>query len=350
MAADVTLLVAGQAWDSWTSYELEADYLTPADGWSVTARNPNSLQLALLRTGLPVILQVAGQPILRGLLERVESSLSRDGGHEITLSGRDLAAPLVDCSPGVTWSFKNLPLSAVAQMALSELGVAATVLAAPEALVPRRSIKAEPGETYWEVLERYAKKARLGLWMSPLGVLTIGRPTYTSAPVGIVKHSTVKALRGGNNILSARYTEDLSGQRSPVTVVGQGAGGAAWPSASQITGAYIDADLTSRGLLRPILIDDGEVSSIPEAIARARWEVSYRAFQARQLEVEVAGHLCKAVPPTAWAPDQMVGVQDDLHGIVGVWWLRAVRMTRDRDGGTRTALTLHPPLLYLPAA
>lgn len=345
MPGDVRLIVGGQAWASWTSYDLDADYLTPADGWRVTARNPGSAQLAAVRPGTVVQVLIDSTPILMGTLERVESERTVGVGHVISLSGRDLAGALTDCSPGTSWTLRNMSLAAVARQALSELGVAATVVAAAEAQVPRKIIKAEPGESYWDCLERYAHKARLGLWMDPLGVLNIGRPNYLAAPVAEVVHAVAPGTAGGTNVLSCQYVDDISGRRSPVTTVGQSAGGGLFAAAATVTGVAIDATL---GLVRPVLVDDGDVASVTEAVARGRWEVSRRQFEGRSLTVEVQGHLAK--PGVPWSPGQMVAVRDEVHGIVGSWWLRSRQMSRSQQSGTRTTLQLHPPNLYLPAA
>lgn len=344
MPGEIRLLVAGQAWASWTSYDIDGDYLTPADGWTVSARNPDALQLATLLLGSPVQVLVDTTPILSGTLERIESSRTRDGGHVISLSGRDLAAPLVDSTPGTSWALPNLSLAAAAQKILTELAVPAVVLAAPEAQVPRKIIRPESGESYFDLLVRYAKKLRLGVWMDPVGILHLDRPDYLAVPVAELVHAVSPATAGGTNVLSLRYVDDITGRRSPVTVVGQSAGGGLFASSTVLVGTAVDPTLT---VLRPALVDDGDVGSISEATARARWEVARRQFEGRSLTVQVQGHL--AAPGVPWTPGQMVAVRDEQHGIVGSWWLRARRFSRSLTAGSTTELVLHPPHLYLPA-
>lgn len=344
------MIVGANAWTNWTSYECEADFLTPADSWTVEAANPTVAQLASLIPGTVVQVLVDKVPALKGWLERKQIRRTRTGGLLVTLSGRDYAGPLVDCMPPATWSFTSTPLQAVAQAALTELGVASTVDASAEAAQPRARIKAEPGETYWQVLVRYAKKLRLMVWMTPAGVLRIGRPSYTSAPLATLVNGATDATRATTNVLESIYSNDIAGRYSQVTVVGQAAGGGGlWSSAAQatVTGVATDPELSALGLVRPITIDDGDVRSYGEAIDRAKWEISRKKFAGEQLQYVVPGH-----GPTrgqVWAPDQQVTVQDDLAGVVGVWWIAGRRLTKDRERGTRTTLELRPPNTLLPA-
>ena len=343
-ATPISLVIGATTWTNWTSYEVDADFVSPADTWSVEVHNPSAPQLAALVTGTPVVLMVGSAVAMRGLLERKEIRRTASAGTVVALSGRDLAAPLIDCSPPASWGYTNTPLAAVAQAALTELGVAGTVSAAPEAQQPRGRIKTEPGETYWNLIERHAKKLRLMVWMTPEGILQLGRPDYLSAPVGTLVHGA----RGGN-VLEASYSEDLAGRFTDVTVVGQFAGtdDAFGAAAGQVKGTAQDSELRARGLYRPTTIDDGDVESSTEARARAAWEVSNRAFAAQQLQYMIAGH--EAAPGVLWAPNQQVVVRDELVGITGTWWISGRRFTRDRAGGTRTALSLRPPGLLLPA-
>lgn len=346
---EARLIVGGQAWANWTRYELEADYETPTDSWSVEVRNPTRAHLETLLLGSAVVLLVDDVPALRGWLEGKEIHRDRAGGLVVTLTGRDLAAPLVDCSPPPLWSLPNMPLAAVAQQALAELGIAATVVPEPEALVPRPLHKAEPGETYWQVIERYCHKLRLLPWMSPLGVLHLGRPDYITPPVATLMHGATLATQGLTNVLEATYSSSLTGRFSQVTVVGQAAGGGslfASPSMGQVTGVATDPTLLALGLNRPTVVDDGEANTVAEAIDRARWEISQRTYQGEVLHYTVPGH--GPVRKVLWSPNQNVVVNDEVAGVTGPWWVSKRRFVRDRSQGTRTTLELHPAGTLLP--
>lgn len=344
MPVEVKVAIGAWTWTSWTSLELDADYMVPASAWTVTARTPDAVTWSQLAPGLPVVIEAGGDVVLRGTLEAISSRRTKAGGLEVRLSGRDLAAALVDCGPGPSWAFPSTTLAATAQAAMAALGVLGTVEPSAEASTPI-SVRPETGESYWELLNRYAKRARLGLWMSPLGILRIGRPDYLALPVATLVNS--RLVPASNNVLDWAYTRDVTQQRSPVTVVGQAGDSDFGAPVTSALGLALDADLVTLGLSRPLWLDDGEVGSILSATDRAREEVSRRRLSAERIEATVPGLF--AAPATVWTPGQMVAVQDDIHGQTGLWWVRSRAIRMDQQSGTRTTLVLHPPNLYLPA-
>lgn len=346
---EARLIIGAFSWTNWVRYELEADYESPADAWTVEVAAPSAAHMAVLSTGLPVVVLVDNAPALRGWLERIELRRGRQSGLTLVLSGRDLAAPLVDCCPGASWSLLNTNLQVAATKALAELGIPAVVEPAPEALVPVPLIKAEPGESYWQMLTRYCRRQRLMMSMSPAGVLSLGRPDYITPPVCALVHGGTPATAPSTNVLEVEYVDDISSRYSQVTVLGQGAGGGTLfgqVALSQVLGVATDAALLARGLHRPLVLDDGHVSSPVEATDRARYEVSMRAYRGQVWSCVVAGH--GPVRGVLWAPDQTVTVLDEVSGVTGLWWVSGRRMIHDRQQGTRTALTCHPAGTLLP--
>ncbi len=347
-SAEITLVVAGDAWRNWTSYEVSAQFETPADGWHVEARNPSSSQLAAIETGTVIILMVGSSVVLKGRLDRKELRRTTSGGTVVGLSGRDLAGQLVDCSTPTSWTFRNVSVATLATKALAALGITAVVQAHADAQVPMKWAAAEPGESYWQVIERYARKARLLPWMTPAGVLRIDRPDYTSAPVARLVNAASSTWRQDGNVLESVYVDDVTGRYTEVTVLGQGKGSDTLfgGSVAHLRGVATDTDLAARGLVRPLVLDDGDIRSSSEATARAEWEISHRRYQGRSLEYVVSGHGPSL--QEVWSLDSMVQVHDELAGISDTWWLAGYRLLRDTRHGTRTALTLRPPNALLP--
>lgn len=347
-AVEAKLVVGGYAWANWTRYELDADYTTPADAWSFEVHNPSHAQLAALTTGSAIQVLVGDQVAQKGFLERRQARRAKDGGTVIALSGRDLGAPLLDCTPKASWIWRNVSLESLAKQALAELGVTATVSAHADAKTLRSVQKAEPGETYWQVIERYAKKLRLLPWMSPAGVLHLDRPDYTSEPVATLIHGRT-SYASQTNVIEFVHDEDLAGRYSDVTVVGQVPGNDSLfgSAACQVKGTAKDAGMAAKGLYRPTVMDDGDVASSTEASARAAWEVSHRQYEAQSLQVVVPGHGPTSM--TLWELNTQVTVVDEVFGTSGTWWIAGRRLLRDRKGGSRSALTLRVPGALLPA-
>jgi len=346
--SEILLVVGTSAWANWTSYEVSAQFETPSDGWRVEARNPTSTQLAELLPGVAVVLMIGSTTVLQGRLDRRELRRTRDGGTVVTLSGRDLAGQLVDCSPPTSWAWRNVSLATLAEKALADLGLTATVAAHADAQRSLAWAKSEPGESYWQVIERYARKARLMPWTTPSGELRLDRPDYTSSPVASLVNAITAPRKRDTNVLESVYVDDISSRYSTITVLGQAKGtdslfGA---SAAHLRGEATDSVLADRGLARNLVMDDGDLRSSSEATQRAEWEISHRRYQGESLEYVVQGH-----GPTAdevWQLDTMVDVYDELAQISASWWLAGYRLLRDRRLGTRSALTLRPPNSLLP--
>jgi prophage tail gpP-like protein len=333
-AREVTAIVGGAAWSNWTSYTVETDILTPAAAWSLEVANPTTPQIAAIEEGAAITLQVGTATVLTGWVDQKVFRSDRQGDL-MTLTGRDFSAPLVDCSAPLAWaSLRNVSLRVLATRCLAAVGAVAALVVDPagEELLPR--VHVDPGDTFWELLERHARDLRLMLWTSP--------------PVGTLHRHVPGPLSASNNVVSAELAWKVSGRRSPVTVVGQSAGGddLFGEGASKLYGKATDAGLLAKGLTRPLVVQVATASSTRKAKARARWEVEQRQGDAWVGTYTVPGH----GPTTAsvWDVDAIVNVLDDRAGILGPRWIAARRLEKSRQAGTQTVLTLRDLNAILP--
>lgn len=337
-SAPVTLIIGDKAWKNWTRAEVESDLLTPADAWSVEVTNATPNQIAELVPGASMSLLVGQQVAVSGFLE-VRQVTRSGAGIVVALSGRDQTGPLVDCAP-LAWTLKNLSVEQMAAKAIAELGLTLTTGAHADAKKPATLQKGEPGETYWALLERYARRAGLMLWTTRAGVLRIDRPTSTGEPVAGLRH-----LRAGaSNVLSFTHQLRSTGRFSTLTVLGQSRGSDAFygEGAATVRGQATDAGVTGN---RPGVVDEGEVSGTTAANARARWEVGKRQYEAESITAVVSG--AGPSSSTLWEPDSLVAVEDEYCGCSGVWFLSTARTSWSVDGVTST-LELHRPGLLAP--
>lgn len=334
------LILGGKTWSNWTRVGLTADYTTPADGWSLEVRAPKPEQLAQLQDGSAVVIMADELIALSGFMDGKVVSEDKHGV-TVTLTGRDLAAPLVDCSPGKrTWS--KLTLKALANKWVEELGLhQVSVQAQGDALVARDH-KAQPGETYWGALTRICKRLRLMPWMSPGGVLHLGRPDYDSKPVG--------HLVQGENVLGWSYSSNLAGRYSDVTVHGtlKTSGSSLFPTSSKgaISELAQDDVLKAQGVYRPRHMEVSSLSSRQEARDRAAWEVSKRAFDGTSLTVQLQGWGPR--DGELWRPNSLVDVSFPQINLSGPLWISGVQLRQDREGASQASLTLREPHLLLP--
>lgn len=334
MPAEVTLVVGGKAYGNWTRYQIERDFFSPADGWSVELGDPTDAQVDAVAEGETVTLMLGNKVLLRGWVET--RSLSSDrGGDRLTLAGRDLAAPLVDCSVPVSWVRTTTSLKGLAEAMVRDLGLSMTVTAeATEATEALKSARPEVGESYWELLDREAKRLELMVWVDVDG-LHLGRPDYESQPVGELRRLTSGPGREANNVLRAEVAWRTNVRRSPVWIYGQADSDDDVKKSATAT----DPVLTAAGLKRPLVLWDGGIKSTKAAGRRAEREVAERAAQGIELHYTVPGHADAS--GAAWTPNTVVLVNDQRAGVSGKYWLSTVALARSR-AGTTSELSLRP--------
>ena len=94
---ELALTIAGKQHHDWKSYEVDSDLLIAADAWQFDI-SPTSLVLPeFINIGADVRLTLDGKRILTGVIDDVTESIAKNQ-HIISLSGRDLAGQLLDCS------------------------------------------------------------------------------------------------------------------------------------------------------------------------------------------------------------------------------------------------------------
>lgn len=93
----------------WTSYSFSSNYLTPADGWSLTIGDGDldEAQKEALRVGMNVRLYVDNYVLADGRIDRIEISADRGRGVTYALHGRDRLGPVVDSVADPRVQFKT---------------------------------------------------------------------------------------------------------------------------------------------------------------------------------------------------------------------------------------------------
>lgn len=342
---EVRALIDDQLFTNWTQYSVGADFEQPCAAFTLVVANPTAGQVATILEGSRITLEVGAERILSGFIDTKSLSIS-SAGSEMTLSGRDHAAPLVDCSLLPEQRFSNISLARLAERLLSDLAVRATVSTnADEAEAPIANVKPEPGERPWGLLARLAAQVRLRVWTVPGGIM-IGRPDYTSAPVGTLQHRRDER-RDVNNILRIDHEWSISRRRDPVVVIAR-AGGRAGSDGGGVRVQVRDTYMQGIDMRRPLVIEDGDSTTVNEARARGNYELSDRQGRAWRAVVTVVGH--GPTPTKLWAPNQVVVLDDDQAGESGPVWIQSVDFSRSRTSGTTSTLNLRtlgsllPPL------
>jgi prophage tail gpP-like protein len=353
--SDVVLTVAGKAYEGWKTVRVTRSIesiagsfeLSVSDSWP--GSTTGSLTLGIAEEA-ECQLEMAGQRVITGYVDK--RSLSIDGtSRSITVSGRDKAGMLVDCSanPG-TWLFRKTDLKATVEKICKPLGIAVTVAPdLPLKLPPREKLGITPGDTAWSAIEKITKM---------LGCLAIsdGQGGILLIRTGTILAST--ALVQGQNILKASAEYDASIKYFAYQVLSANASTmpkkddreAAKSAAKTIAiarrakGEAFDDNVTRTQRILIINPDDGANKKYAEA--RAQWEANVRAAKSDKVTVTVVGWTMD--DGTLWPINVLVPVTCPKIGISGQMLITQAKYTMD-EGGRKTELSLKRPDSFTPA-
>lgn len=357
-ADKVGLIIDGHEHRDWERYEVDSDLLTPADGWRVSLGLPaptGSLALPeYLRPWAPVTLTLGGQVILRGRLDSMESGVAK-GEHTLALTGRDLAAVLVDCSAPV-FAARQCGLDEIVAKMVRPLGIQNIRVSAGVATHDKISV--DPGMTAWDALERVCEQNGCWPYFAQDGTLVIGGPDYTDAtnpPVGqLTLRATGQDGGKGNNVLRLAERRGVQERYSEVTVLGQGHGTESAEGAHNIRATAKDS---AADFHRPKIVVEADCETTGHAQRRARKIVADGKLAAYEIHASVRGHRVlgavgagstNMVGAPLWTPGQRVRVVSEPHGISGVYYLMRRTFLCGRGQGQITELTLKPDGLWQP--
>ena len=337
----VTLIVGGREHRDWTSYELDSDLLTPADAWRVSLGIPADAVPQSVRPWAAVTMAVGGQAVLSGRIDRVERAI-RKGQHTLSLSGRDGAAVLVDCSAPL-FVARQIDLEEAVARIVRPLGISRVRVAKGDR---REKITVEPGMTAWDALQQVAEANGMWPWFAPDGTLVVGGPDYTAQPVADL------VLRFGdegrnNNVLSLTVSESVEGRHSEVTVLGQNHGTEDTEGEHALRAVARDSGVAWH---RPKVVVESQCDTEDMARRRARKLLADGRLSGFQVQATVRGHRCTDATGTGplWEPGQRVRVLSEPHGLDATLFLMRRTFIGGRDRGQVTELLLKEDGVWLP--
>lgn len=326
----VELLIAGKVHGDWSSYEIDSDLLTPADAWQVALGMTDGKMPPDVAAGAPVVVKIGGETVMTGRVDEISHQVSKTS-HTFTMSGRDHAADLVDCSAPI-FEKEMVTLSEIAAALVRPFGIIKQRIDA-DATRTREKIHVEPGDSAWDTLAHAAEANGLWPWFEPDGTLVVGGPDYT-APV--VATLVLRKSGKGNNVISLAKQESVHGRYSEVTVLGQRPGTAMEQGRPNLSGSFKDDGMNWH---RPKIVMDHECDSHAVCRDRAHKLVSDSRLNGLTLSAVVQGHRI-AAGGMLWKPGQRIRVISEPHNLDAIYFLMARKFTRSRTDGTRTALTL----------
>lgn len=329
----ISLLIGGKTHKEWSSYDIDSDLLIPSDAWQVELGLPEGIQPPELgqsvKAGALVEVKVGNDTVLTGFVDDIVHNITH-GQHTLSMSGRDQAGILLDCSAPI-FTKKQCTLQEVVDNVVKKLGITKVEIRADKT-VKAEKVNVEPGASAWDTLVQAAEANGLWPWFEPEGTLVVGGPDYSvpvSATLQLRKSGT------GNNVISLSMTDSVSKRYSEVTVLGQSHGTAQGKGKNNLKNKEEDKDIT---IHRPRIVIDPDVTDDQSARTKARKLIADSRLEGFTLTAVVKGH--RNSDGVLWNPGQRIDVVSEPHGLNGTYFLMARKFQGGRGQGTTTTLTL----------
>jgi len=346
MQHKVSIAVGKWELSNWLSYEIDGNILVAADAFSMTVGSPTPENFSTILEGDRCQIFVDGHSQMKGVIDDVGLRYNKTES-AMTIRGRSLAAYLVDCSAPTT-GYDEISLLDLATNVCSTWNIpvrahpdAKQAIAAAEAeefgTLPRT--QPEPGETCWDFLNRYAKNQGLMMWMSIDGALVISKPNYSQAPTFSLHHHLTAPRNLKNNILRGDVIRGMADRYSHITVKAQrqAEDEISGEEAAGIEYTATDDELVDRGISRPLILTDYEITNIAQARRRAEHEVALRRAKGTRIQYKVPWH---GTGQAVYGYDMTVDLDDELSGLNGTYYILGRKLRGNKYEGTSTSITL----------
>lgn len=334
----VSLHVGGVIVDTWDSYTVTIDMLTPGSPFTFTVWQSDtfgttwSLLRAAAKCYTRVVLFVDDAIQLDGLLETVDTFVDIERGVGMNLSGRDLAGWAMDADADPTLRLKGQTLGAALTALFQPLGFElhiaeaasardATLRTAP---APRRSVHRRrrtesasrarvvdfshprPGDKVWGLAETMCSRQSYMIWTAPDGegacAVVVDRPDFAASPRFVFSRQSNGDGTFRGNTMSASENVSVRGVPTLVNVYCGTARGESVNARLRVSAAnlIVDSPTVTRGFV-------GDVTELPRhvrsqtarTIEQARGEadriITDTTSHLRTYEVTVQGHTQTAV-------------------------------------------------------
>jgi len=333
---DATLLVNGKAFDGWTEIQIKRSLKAISGSFELKLID----KWAQEQTAWQVVpqdkcqIQIGSEILITGYVDSVSPSFSKSE-RSVTISGRDKAGDLVDCSaehkPG---NWQKISLDRLAALICAPFGV---TVSNPEGISTEvfSAWRIQPGEKAFETLDRAAKLAGVLLVNDGAGGIEITRAGTQRSATRLVQ---------GINILSASAVYDVKDRFSKYTVKSQSSVPEDASPAIDFAnfGTAKDSVITR---LRPMTLMAEGNSSLKICQVRAQWEASFRAAKSARFSVVVYGwHQENGV---LWTPNRLVNLDSNFLGVNQDLLISGVTFSKG-SGGTTTTLELEREGAYTP--
>jgi prophage tail gpP-like protein len=360
----VALRIAGQDVAIAKQYDVQISMLTQPAAFSLTLGSAQLAATVLKQfpIGSEFELVVGGNVQFVGVIDGFVSSDSRSG-NSLSLRGRDRLGAVIDQRVRTEESMATATVRELVERVLerSLLGKDFTLFTDDSAGRALRTgkpgggdvagddeegvqpdVQFKVGETYYGFLKRELDRLGFFLWCSATGDFVLSRPDATQKALYALARSAHRdGAPGSSRIIASSFRNETTQRFNIFEVHGRGGGGE--ETCVNVIGRYIDREMFAFGLAKAMVKKDDTCTSEAQAEFLARRMCAETRRNGWSLEYTIAGHTTttKSGGVATWAPDTVVDVADEVHGIYGSHYIEGVRFSRGPE--TTTTLTMMRP-------
>ncbi|CRZ20826.1 phage tail protein [Kingella kingae] len=337
----IAVRIGGQEHRDWQSYDIDSDFLIPADGFDF------ELGVSSLQNEIPNMagerceVVINGETVLTGIIGSQRHDKSK-GSRNLRLTGRDLACLLVDCSAPQLNVKGMTVLAAIKKLVEPWSKYIAKVALKAESNPTLDKIDIEPSETVWQAATHIANSVGLHIWLEADGTLIVGGADYSSPPVATLCWSRNDARR---NIESLTIERSSDNRYSEVTFLAQSHGRSGNSGKHDLKWVYKDPNMT---LHKPKTVVVADADNLENLKRQAKKQLSDWQLEGLTITISVGDH--KTQSGKLWQAGQRVHLIDEEEGIDAIFFIMGRRFTLSRMGGTHTELRLKEDGVWTPDA
>lgn len=390
----------------WLSYEVESDMFTAADGFTLRVAPTKEYLDFFQDAGHNVRIYYADNLIMTGIIEATPFNVGMHGP-QIELTGRDLAALLIDDSMA-PMDLENQTLKAILDKIIADhsgdirgiitdnsanryglLGkkvswnkvralrkttatkentkkLKAEIAKQRAALASRPPLYAqyttdqsfkrytELGEKRWAIISRLTKMIGMAAWMSADGYLCVSRPNYEQSPIGrLFVHVDDNGNTTDSNCIMTvspdcgnRYSDYLCFGQGRANVTSRGKDLSEWQAMARDPSRAFWWDSLQRRRLKTDVTTVKNIGNKKQINRFVRTKMERNAVNGYNCTATVEGHKIWQDGPL-WTTDTTVDVDFQPKQIKAPHYIRRRQFVYDTDQGKLTNLTPMPCDIWL---
>lgn len=343
----ISLKVDGVDYKNWKSLTVNRSITNISGSFNFTVSNKYAgvLEQWAIYMGSPCTIELEGKTLISGYVDQMDVRYDADS-YDITFSGRDKTADLVDCCHDFDDGeneFLNLTIIQILKKLCDPFSISIKMQTdlTTELNATRERFRIAPGEKVIDHISEICNQFAIMPITEGDGQLLLTR-------AGTV--NVTDKLEGGKNVLSASLSQSDRERFSIYYVKGPSNAKTPHTGEERVGGVIEDEKIKGKSpyRVRPLIINAGPTGTTSGICQkRAAWEA--RARQAASRKIEVRIREWTQSDGSIWPINALVSYYDKYIGILKDKYLIAgIRYSLSESGGELTTLNLmHPDAFKL---